>query len=208
MPGLMKMRELYGQSKPLKGARIAGCLHMTLQTAVLIETLQALGAEVTTFNCFGSNVKSCAENKNVKELWEIQTRCRRIQFLISGNQFIVEGRLFYTVGVDFCLGLNIFQTSHRLRTSLFLWLKFLKVNPCFIVLVWSMWLGLVWSCRDLHSEPTENFPFPLRLVWLSACLFRLKCVLAADGITLVIKRKWRSTIRCSFWNSLNLQQKW
>lgn len=48
MPGLMKMREMYGQSKPLKGARIAGCLHMTLQTAVLIETLTALGAEVTS----------------------------------------------------------------------------------------------------------------------------------------------------------------
>lgn len=46
MPGLMKMRELYGRAKPLKGARIAGCLHMTLQTAVLIETLTALGAEV------------------------------------------------------------------------------------------------------------------------------------------------------------------
>lgn len=44
----MKMRELYGDSKPLKGARIAGCLHMTLQTAVLIETLTALGAEVIT----------------------------------------------------------------------------------------------------------------------------------------------------------------
>ena len=50
MPGLMKMREMYSQSKPLKGARIAGCLHMTLQTAVLIETLTALGAEVT-FTC-------------------------------------------------------------------------------------------------------------------------------------------------------------
>lgn len=47
MPGLMKMRELYGQSRPLDGARIAGCLHMTVQTAVLIETLTALGAEVT-----------------------------------------------------------------------------------------------------------------------------------------------------------------
>ncbi|MBN3286352.1 SAHHA Adenosylhomocysteinase, partial [Polyodon spathula] len=46
MPGLMKMREMYGEAKPLKGARIAGCLHMTLQTAVLIETLTALGAEV------------------------------------------------------------------------------------------------------------------------------------------------------------------
>lgn len=46
MPGLMKMRELYVASKPLKGARIAGCLHMTVQTAVLIETLIELGAEV------------------------------------------------------------------------------------------------------------------------------------------------------------------
>ncbi|XP_017160117.1 adenosylhomocysteinase [Poecilia reticulata] len=51
MPGLMKMRDLYGQSKPLKGARIAGCLHMTLQTAVLIETLTALGAEVQWSSC-------------------------------------------------------------------------------------------------------------------------------------------------------------
>lgn len=46
MPGLMKMREMYAASKPLKGARIAGCLHMTVQTAVLIETLIELGAEV------------------------------------------------------------------------------------------------------------------------------------------------------------------
>ena len=43
----MKMREMYGKTKPLKGARIAGCLHMTLQTAVLIETLTAMGAEVS-----------------------------------------------------------------------------------------------------------------------------------------------------------------
>ena len=46
MPGLMEMRHKYGDKKPLKGARIAGCLHMTVQTAVLIETLTALGAEV------------------------------------------------------------------------------------------------------------------------------------------------------------------
>nr|XP_020480804.1 adenosylhomocysteinase [Monopterus albus] len=51
MPGLMKMREMYSQSKPLAGARIAGCLHMTLQTAVLIETLTALGAEVQWSSC-------------------------------------------------------------------------------------------------------------------------------------------------------------
>ncbi len=51
MPGLMALREKYGESKPLKGARIAGCLHMTIQTAVLIETLTALGAEVRWSSC-------------------------------------------------------------------------------------------------------------------------------------------------------------
>lgn len=51
MPGLMALREQYGKEKPLKGARIAGCLHMTIQTAVLIETLVALGAEVTWSSC-------------------------------------------------------------------------------------------------------------------------------------------------------------
>ena len=51
MPGLMSLRKEYGASQPLKGARIAGCLHMTIQTAVLIETLVALGAEVTWSSC-------------------------------------------------------------------------------------------------------------------------------------------------------------
>tara|TARA_R110002050_G_scaffold110892_3_gene223597 strand:- start:7933 stop:9249 length:1317 start_codon:yes stop_codon:yes gene_type:complete len=51
MPGLMSLREEYGNEQPLKGARIAGCLHMTIQTAVLIETLVALGAEVTWSSC-------------------------------------------------------------------------------------------------------------------------------------------------------------
>src|SRR4051812_14658733 len=51
MPGLMALREEYGKSQPLKGARVAGCLHMTIQTAVLIETLHKLGAEVTWTTC-------------------------------------------------------------------------------------------------------------------------------------------------------------
>lgn len=51
MPGLMSLREEYGTSQPLKGSRIAGCLHMTIQTAVLIETLVSLGAEVTWSSC-------------------------------------------------------------------------------------------------------------------------------------------------------------
>ncbi|MCY7309466.1 MAG: adenosylhomocysteinase, partial [Chitinophagaceae bacterium] len=51
MPGLMAIRKEYGPSQPLKGARVAGCLHMTIQTAVLIETLTALGAEVKWSSC-------------------------------------------------------------------------------------------------------------------------------------------------------------
>ncbi len=51
MPGLMAVREEFGRQKPLKGARIAGCLHMTIQTAVLIESLQALGADVRWASC-------------------------------------------------------------------------------------------------------------------------------------------------------------
>jgi len=51
MPGLMALRKEYGERKPLKGARIVGCLHMTIQTAVLIETLVALGASVRWSSC-------------------------------------------------------------------------------------------------------------------------------------------------------------
>jgi len=51
MPGLMSLRKLHSEAQPLKGARIAGCLHMTIQTAVLIETLKALGADVTWSSC-------------------------------------------------------------------------------------------------------------------------------------------------------------
>jgi adenosylhomocysteinase len=51
MPGLMALREEYGATKPLAGARIAGCLHMTIQTAVLIETLVELGAQVSWSSC-------------------------------------------------------------------------------------------------------------------------------------------------------------
>ena len=51
MPGLMYLRKKYGAAKPLKGARIAGCLHMTIQTACLMETLIELGAEITWSSC-------------------------------------------------------------------------------------------------------------------------------------------------------------
>ena len=51
MPGLMALRAEFGAAQPLKGARVAGCLHMTIETAVLIETLVALGAEVTWTSC-------------------------------------------------------------------------------------------------------------------------------------------------------------
>ena len=65
MPGLMSLREEYGQTKPLSGARIAGCLHMTVQTAVLIETLVCLGAEVTWSSCniFSTQDQAVQQNR-------------------------------------------------------------------------------------------------------------------------------------------------
>ena len=67
MPGLMSIREEYGGTKPLKGARIAGCLHMTIQTAVLIETLVYLGAEVSWSSCniFSTQDQAAAAIANV-----------------------------------------------------------------------------------------------------------------------------------------------
>jgi len=61
MPGLMALRKEFGASKPLAGARVAGCLHMTIQTAVLIETLVELGAEVTWSSCniFDARPRCC-----------------------------------------------------------------------------------------------------------------------------------------------------
>ena len=66
MPGLMALREEYGESKPLKGARITGSLHMTIQTAVLIETLIALGADVrwATCNIFSTQDHAAAAGKS------------------------------------------------------------------------------------------------------------------------------------------------
>ena len=66
MPGLMSLREEYKNTQPLNGVRISGCLHMTIQTADLIETLQALGAEVTWSSCsiFSTQDKAAAAIAN------------------------------------------------------------------------------------------------------------------------------------------------
>jgi adenosylhomocysteinase len=63
MPGLMALRTKYGNEKPLAGARIVGCLHMTIQTAVLIETLTALGAEIRWSSC---NIFSTQDHARLK----------------------------------------------------------------------------------------------------------------------------------------------
>ena len=74
MPGLLSLRQEYGDSKPLKGARIAGCLHMTIQTAVLIETLIELGAEVTWSSCniFSTqdHVAAAIASKGISYAWK------------------------------------------------------------------------------------------------------------------------------------------
>jgi hypothetical protein len=69
MPGLMALRKEYGESKPLAGARISGSLHMTIQTAVLIETLTALGAEVRWASC---NIFSTQDHARPPS-WSVRT---------------------------------------------------------------------------------------------------------------------------------------
>ena len=73
MPGLMALRREFGAKKPLKGARIAGCLHMTIQTAVLIETLTALGAEVRWSSC---NIFSTQDHAAVGDRGDRRARVR------------------------------------------------------------------------------------------------------------------------------------
>ena len=65
MPGLMACRELFSKDKPLRGTRIAGCLHMTIQTAVLIETLINLGANVRWASCNIFSTQDHADRKSV-----------------------------------------------------------------------------------------------------------------------------------------------
>jgi len=102
MPGLMALREEYGEAKPLKGARIAGSLHMTIQTAVLIETLRALGADVRWASCniFSTQDHAAAviaeggtpvfavKGETLEEYWEY---CDRIfQFEEGGANLILD----------------------------------------------------------------------------------------------------------------------
>lgn len=110
MPGLMACRQKYGPTKPLKGARIAGCLHMTIQTAVLIETLVELGAEVSTESSSGvifhksflSSLIVCeawnakfALNKNNKTVMRVKLIgcCESILFVLwrfsNANHFLI-----------------------------------------------------------------------------------------------------------------------
>ena len=78
MPGLMYLRQKYGPSKPLAGARIAGCLHMTVQTAVLIETLRELGADVTWSSC---------------NIFSTQVKQYKINFILNINMNIINMKL-------------------------------------------------------------------------------------------------------------------
>ena len=96
MPGLMSLRDEYKDSQPLKGARIAGCLHMTIQTAVLIETLQALGAEVTWSSCniFSTQdqaAASIAETGTAVYAWKDMTE-EEFDWCIEQTLFFGENR--------------------------------------------------------------------------------------------------------------------
>ena len=80
MPGLMAIREEFAKSQPLKGARITGSLHMTIQTAVLIETLQALGATVRWASCniFSTQDHAAAAHRRQRHAGVRRTRARSL----------------------------------------------------------------------------------------------------------------------------------
>ncbi len=105
MPGLMAVREQFGKQQPLKGARIAGCLHMTIQTAVLIESLQALGAEVRWSSCniFSTQDHAAAaiaargtpvfafKGENLDEYWHFVDRILEWPGGVPANMILDDG---------------------------------------------------------------------------------------------------------------------
>ena len=94
MPGLMALREKYGASKPLQGARIAGCLHMTIETAILIETLVELGAEVRWSSCniFSTEDHAAAGHGEVARAADRAVEGQGDVVLAAGGEGRVEGR--------------------------------------------------------------------------------------------------------------------
>ena len=88
MPGLMALREEYGGTKPLKGARIAGCLHMTIQTAVLIETLVELGADVTWSSCNIFSTKSSFSHVNNSTSKVFDSPLGELKVLVTNSEFL------------------------------------------------------------------------------------------------------------------------
>ena len=105
MPGLMAIREEFARSQPLRGARIAGSLHMTIQTAVLIETLQALGAEVRWASCniFSTQDHAAAaiagarhrvfawQGRDLAEYWELHAPHLRVAGRRHANMILDDG---------------------------------------------------------------------------------------------------------------------
>src|SRR5215813_9760779 len=117
MPGLMAVREEYGPKQPLKGARIAGSLHMTIQTAVLIETLQALGADVRWASCniFSTQDHAAAavaakgtpvfayKGESLEEYWEFTHRILEWSDGATPNMILDDGgdaTLLVTLGAQ------------------------------------------------------------------------------------------------------------
>lgn len=111
MPGLMAMREKYGPKKPLRGARIAGCLHMTVQAAVLIETLKELGADVQWCSCNIFSTQDHAAAAIAKTgvpvyAWKGETEDEYVWCMEQVNQLVVRRNFFIKTPSFFSLEIN------------------------------------------------------------------------------------------------------
>jgi len=150
MPGLMALREEYGESKPLKGARITGSLHMTIQTAVLIETLTALGAEVRWASCniFSTQDHAAAaiaesgvpvfavKGETLEEYWDYVTRIFDWGQDTTANMILDDGgdaTMFVLWGARVEAGEKLFEPSNEEEEVFVATLnRFLKERPGYL----------------------------------------------------------------------------
>ena len=202
MPGLMALREKYGESKPLKDARIAGCLHMTIQTAVLIETLVALGAEVTWSSCniFSTQDHAAAaiaaagipvyawKGMNEEEYWWcVEQTLRSFKDGKHLNMILDDGGDLTNIVLDKYPDANVIKTK----------LKLSEENDV-------DWYEITWNLRDLKEQRETGFIYE-NIAWYETASFLLRNELInkkensrLNNIIMQIKKAYNSVMRYFF----------
>jgi adenosylhomocysteinase len=171
MPGLMSLREKYGKQKPLKGARISGSLHMTLQTAVLIETLKELGAEIRWCSCniFSTQDHAAAaiakagipvfawKGESLKEYWELTEKALTFPDNKGPNLIVDDGgdaTLMIHKGVEIEKNLELLEKDYSkegedFRELMIILKEIYKKNP-------NKWTNYIKDLKGVSEETTTG----------------------------------------------------